>query len=688
MTPFSPKPGIAYLWALNDRCDPEVIDAHIDAFAKADVAAVCLHPRSGLELPYGGDDWFAMIRRTAKRCAERGVRVWLYDEDPYPSGAAGGRITAEFPELAARRIRCYEADPALPAGENFCFGTGKLLWCGLASEDGADAVDLTARVGMIRRKWEVLDPWDSRNYYPDTPLYACQRAWTKQEEFAVRVPHVPAGMKLVAFVAAQIQGNHWRLMPDSLNPQVTKLFLQLTHERYRQAVGDMFGREIEAIFLDEPKFYDSRPWTPGLFEEIERRYGYDIRPRLLHLFRHSDADIPSLTRLHYRQLCAERFRHAWLRPVAEWCRLNRLALVGHISPEDDPVHQSNCVGNLFPLQQELTIPGIDLIVPAVGDRRHPVLNVGIVSAVSVAQQYERPGVMSESLACSGLDFTADQARRVLLWQTVMGLTCPVVHAAYNSVEGHRKIDAPPDYGPLSPIWPGMGDIARELAPLQQLIRDARQVAPVAILWPIRTYQMGRYDWRNETTGRRAALNQLLSACLDHQVGTHFIDEATLWEATPRHGRATIGRAAYSHLLIPASTVLHEKTVAMLRSLHEAGVQITIAGEAPARQQTETSLEPLDLSPITTLPIDQAVANLPRLVQLEGADPTDIRCTIWERAGVKTTLLLNISSTAKTATLAGRPIDLPPDQVVQLQSPVPPAPATKPGRMIPRINHGR
>jgi hypothetical protein len=594
--------------------------------------------------------------------------VWLYDEDPYPSGAAGGRITAEHPEFVARRIRCYHAGPALKPGDNFCFGAGKLLWCGLARSDGVDAFDLTSKVGMIRRKWTVLDPWDSRNYYPDTPLYNCQRAWTEDVEFAVRAPVVPTGMKLVAFVAEPIEGHHWGAMPDSLNPQVTKLFLELTHERYRQAVGDMFGQEIEAIFLDEPKFYDSRPWTPGLFEDFERRFGYDLRPRLLHLFDESDADIPCLTRLHYRQYCADQFQSAWLKPVAEWCRTNGLALIGHMSPEDDPVHQSNCLGNLFPLQHDLAVPGIDLIVPAVGDRRHPLLNVGIVSAVSVAQQAERSGVLSESLACSGTDFTAAEARRVLLWQTVMGMTYPVIHAAYNSVDGHRKIDAPPDYGPLSPIWEGMAEISRELSPLQRTIRDARQVAPVAILWPIRTFQAGRFDWRNETTGLRRELHDLLAACLDRQVGTHLLDEATLWNATIVDSQITVGRASYSHVLIPSSTVLHHKTVSMLRQLSESGVRVIFAGRMPRRQQMDDSLEPLEVDFAPTLSPEQAVASLPRLIDIDGG-ATDIRCTVWDRPGVRTTLLLNLNGATVAARVNGQPIHLPPDQVVNLETPL-------------------
>ncbi len=116
------KPGLIYFWALNDACEDAKIERMIDAFAKGGVAAVCLHPRPGLLKPYGGQAWFDFIRRTVDRCAARGLDVWLYDEDPFPSGGAGGRITMEHPEYRAMAIQRIEPTAA-PERQ------GPLLFC-------------------------------------------------------------------------------------------------------------------------------------------------------------------------------------------------------------------------------------------------------------------------------------------------------------------------------------------------------------------------------------------------------------------------------------------------------------------------------------------------------------------------------------------------------------------------------
>ncbi len=170
------KPGLIYFWALNDECGDAKIDRSIDAFVQGGASAVCLHPRAGLLKPYGGDAWFEFIRRTVDRCAERGLDVWLYDEDPYPSGNAGGRMTMERPEFQAMEIKRFEPSPAAEAKGLYCFPAGTLLWCGLVNETTRATTDLTSRVGLVRRKWIKLDPWDSRYYYPATPLYKCPRA--------------------------------------------------------------------------------------------------------------------------------------------------------------------------------------------------------------------------------------------------------------------------------------------------------------------------------------------------------------------------------------------------------------------------------------------------------------------------------------------------------------------------------
>ncbi len=656
------KPGLVYFWFLNDACADARLDAMIEAFAAGGVSAVVLHPRCGLLLPYGGADWFRMIRRVGERCAERGLQVWLYDEDPYPSGAAGGWLLAEQPGLEARAIERQVFEPPPGEGGLFRFPLGALLWCGWVRETDGATVDLTDRVGIVRQNWKVIEPWDSRYYYPATPLYQCPRSETYDPEFAVRVDPAPAGSRLMAFVARPC-GRHsvWGALPDLLQPAAAAAFLQHTYERYRREVGHLFGPRLPAIFTDEPKCFGGYPWTPGLAEDFQRRYGYDLRPKLWQLFGDAADKTAMLTRLHYRAWCGERFRQSWLEPVSGWCRRHGLALVGHISPEDDPVEQAACVGNLFPLFRHFDLPGLDLIIPAVGDRRHPLINLGVIAAVSAGQQQAKPGVLSESLACSGADATVATAARVLRWQLLMGVTTPVVHAAFNSVAGLRLKDAPPDWGPSSPRWPGMLALGRELAPFQAIIRGAAQVAPVAILWPIRSFAALPKRAFTEPDPLRDALVDLVRLCLDRQVGIQLLDEAALWSAALEAGVLRLGSARYTHLLVPPCLVVHQQTMLRLRAAAGRGIKVVFAGQAPAWEQTAAELAPAETGWCSVLPAASAVSDLPRLADA-GRDGEDLRCTAWERDGRRSYLLMNLGADPRELAVNGRRILLAPDRL--------------------------
>ncbi len=660
-----PPSGISWLWVLNDECEADHIDDQIEVIAASGTGAVCLHPRPGLLFPYGGTDWFKLIRATARKCADRGIEVWLYDEDPYPSGNAGGRLIMEHPEYEAQRIGMFEAATDICEGELFCFPSGKLLWAGLVPcEDASktEPIDLTAAVGVVRRQWQMREDADSRWYYPDTPIYKCARSDTHKPEYALKVPAIPEGMSLVAFVArpaAESYSSVWGTLADTLNPHATECFIRMTHERYRAAVGNMFGKEITAMFTDEPKYFGQYPWTPGMFEDFTIRYGYDLRPRLVDLFSDAQSGRALMTRLHYREWCGQRFKDAWLKPVSQWCAENDLRLVGHMSPEDDPVNQATSLSNEFPLMRHFSMPGLDLIIPAVGDARHPVINIGPIAATSVAQQECSPGVMSEMLACSGPEFPPAKAAQIVMWQTVMGVTTPVIHGIFSSTEGHRAIDAPPDFGPESRYWETLKGLSRSLEPFQKIMCNAKQIAPVAILWPIRSFQLNVPQWQEEQGGgMRGDLANLLLACLERQIGVHFIDEAILWESDIEEGIVRRGRAEYSHLVIPSSRVLHERTVDKLLEARDAGIEVQTAGTPPGYIQTDSDLLPVVDWPFPVKSIEDVSATLPRLVTIQGSQAANVRCSSWEKDGGIHSILMNIGNDECEINIEGRAVTLP------------------------------
>ena len=54
-----------------------------------------MHPRTGLATPYLGDEFMDAVRACMEKARAASMLCWLYDEDRWPSGFAGGLVTKD-----------------------------------------------------------------------------------------------------------------------------------------------------------------------------------------------------------------------------------------------------------------------------------------------------------------------------------------------------------------------------------------------------------------------------------------------------------------------------------------------------------------------------------------------------------------------------------------------------------------
>lgn len=57
-----------------------------------------VHPRTGLDTEYMGEEYLDIMQECIKWCKENDMLACLYDEDRWPSGAAGGVVSKRNPE--------------------------------------------------------------------------------------------------------------------------------------------------------------------------------------------------------------------------------------------------------------------------------------------------------------------------------------------------------------------------------------------------------------------------------------------------------------------------------------------------------------------------------------------------------------------------------------------------------------
>lgn len=77
-----------------------------------------MHVRVGLDTEYMGEEFMDMIRACVDYAESKKMLACLYDEDRWPSGAAGGKVMMDHPEHKQKYIlftpHPYGAAPILP----------------------------------------------------------------------------------------------------------------------------------------------------------------------------------------------------------------------------------------------------------------------------------------------------------------------------------------------------------------------------------------------------------------------------------------------------------------------------------------------------------------------------------------------------------------------------------------------
>ncbi len=85
----------APFWAWNCRVDADAVKEHIGYFDEMGFGGFHIHVRTGMAVPYLQEEYMALVRQSIDEAKARGMYAYLYDEDRWPSGAAGGYATQD-----------------------------------------------------------------------------------------------------------------------------------------------------------------------------------------------------------------------------------------------------------------------------------------------------------------------------------------------------------------------------------------------------------------------------------------------------------------------------------------------------------------------------------------------------------------------------------------------------------------
>ncbi|MBR5427414.1 MAG: hypothetical protein IK118_03630, partial [Clostridia bacterium] len=270
-----------------------------------------------LDPDYLTPEYFARFRHAMEYAVSLGMRCWLYDEGGWPSGGACGRVLKAHPETARRQLAREEF--VLPSGEEYKKRRGEAA----ASFAGGEMIE----EGQV----------------------------------------FPRDITVCEYYSLPIN-NGGSDYPDLTRRDSADYFISLTHDGYAEAMGEMLGENISAVFTDEPKAPWETPFRDELAKAYEEKYGESVLPYLpvlagdsLEGYSVSEEKALEVRRRWY-DLCSRFFCGSYLIPCKNWANSHGMAFTGHMDKDDDPDGcMSGCSYHLMRALRCLDIPGVDVI---------------------------------------------------------------------------------------------------------------------------------------------------------------------------------------------------------------------------------------------------------------------------------------------------------------------------------------
>ena len=573
------SPGAAWrgksFWSWNGELEPEELRRQIRVMRRMGFGGFFIYPGSGLATPYLSKRWFECVNACIDEASKLKMETWLYDEDRWPSGTAGGLATKN-PSWRSRILRFVE------------------------TEDPAAFRWTPATLGAF------------------TAVVKGHAASSVRPIPKGRRPRLAKGEKILSFELRLAEPSSWyngQTYLDTLNPKAVREFIRVTYEACRRECGRAFGRLVPGIFTDEPNvglmmrhgggMFDTNalPWTDALPKLFRERYGYDLLPHLPELCYDVESRGARPVRYHFHDCIAHLFVTAFSKQIGDWCARNRLCFTGHVLQEDTLSRQAAFASAPMRFYEYMQAPGMDLLT----ERARLYDTAKQVS--SVARQFGRRWRLTETDGCTGWDFPFAGHKALGDWQAALGINLRCLHVYWYTMRGQAKREYPAPVGEQSPWWRHYAHLQDYFARLNAAITPGEEVRDLLVIRPVESVWLEvRKGWSKDRLGMRLdeegyrqpgtrgghrlrmRVDEELGKLRDDLLTAHLDFDYGDEEILSRHARVfrqdgapwlRVGRATYKAVLAPPMTTMRRTTLRLLEQFHDAGGRVVFAGRVAA-----------------------------------------------------------------------------------------------------------
>ncbi len=529
-----------YVWVWNDICNQDIIDAQLSEMQKLGIRAFYILPEpknfrpdsmpTNLSPDYLSSEYFELFAYAIKKAKSLSMNCWIYDEGGWPSGGACGEVLKAHPEYTRYTLGSYEL--SFSPGDKY-----------------------------IRSKPDVIAAFlNGKEIIGDGYIFT---------EDAVVTEYV-----------AEKQTCEKTNYPDLLNKEATEYFIEITHEKYASAIQNELGKNVKAVFTDEPKA-PSQPFSYELAEKYQNIYGESI---LSHLALIAQKATPTEENIHilYRwyDLCSRMFCDNFLLPCKKWANEHGMFFTGHMDKDHDPLGCMNGGGN-FNLMRALRcfdIPGVDVIWRQLYPENKTEIKDDINAyngffpryASSAAAQNGTKLAMSEIFGVAGASTTYDIMRYTVGYQAVRGIN---IFNPFNfplGRNGQLLAQELPVFTQNQPYYQFLAQFNRYVERLSYISSLGKRICETGLYYPVHDFHGGI---KAEIMAKRF---DVLGRTLEEMtVDFDIVDDDVIQYAQGiDDGLIRIGVATYKHIIIPEGAFIPQETQNVLNRFVKGGGRIS------------------------------------------------------------------------------------------------------------------
>lgn len=591
---------LPFLWMHGES--KKTIHRYITKIADAGIGAVCLESRPHPE--YLQDKWWYDVEIVLDECRQRGMKVWMFDDQHFPTGYAGGAL--EKPEnLHLKKLFLAETQldfsgPQLNAGILVSWAAGsRPNIMSVGKEAGVEQVTQNIGNKIIAVLASRKSGFKQIDSHTTIDLTDCVVNGTL-------IWNIPEGDWTISVLYTTQEGGEVAT-EGYLNPlvaQATDVLLSNVYQAHYDHFSKYFGETFAGFFSDEPRFGNAKgpdaeigkkamvlPWSSeiiGLLAKEADQPPTQVLLRLPSLF-HGENSSDFRFRYAYMQVVTKLYQQNFSQRIGDWCRAHKAQYIGHVI-EDNNAHArlGYGAGHFFRSMAGQDMAGIDVVLHQLlpqqdkgyfnamtstgwdGEFFHYAL-AELGTSLGRLDPTKSGQTMCEIFGAFGWSEDITFMKWLADHMLVRGVNQFVPHAF--SMKSFPDPDCPPHLyaDGKDPQYEGLSLLMNYMNRVSTLLSHGKHVAHVAVLYH------GEAEW----SGKAMLMQKVTRKLVTNQVGFEIVPTDWVVAAKDSSQGFQINETTFQYLFIPYSQRLPQALITRLIALERKGVKVIFIEKLPS-----------------------------------------------------------------------------------------------------------